>query len=131
MKTRVRFNDSWFVYHGSSYVFTNHILAESTYFKNHIEWTEHKITVLKPANKYQIIRHYHEFEKILIHDSQHQPFLHRAKENYTNWKDGTINHSNIYYLIYCDAGRAFHKIIQRKKFDMFCGMEMYNFEELP
>ena len=37
-------------------VFTNHILAANTYFRNHIEWTEHKITVLKPANKYQIIR---------------------------------------------------------------------------
>ena len=37
-------------------VSTNHILAENTYFTNPIEWTELKITVLKPANKYQIIR---------------------------------------------------------------------------
>ena len=36
-------------------VFTNHILAENTYFMNHAEWTEHKIMVLKLANKYQII----------------------------------------------------------------------------
>ena len=35
--------------------FTNHILAENKYFTNHIECTEHKIMVLKPANKYQII----------------------------------------------------------------------------
>ena len=34
--------------------FTNHILAENKYFTNHIECTEHKIMVLKPANKYQI-----------------------------------------------------------------------------
>ena len=37
-------------------VFTIHILAEDTYFTNHVEWTEHKTMVLKPANKYQIIR---------------------------------------------------------------------------
>ena len=27
-------------------VFTDHILAEKIYFKNHIEWTEHKIMVV-------------------------------------------------------------------------------------
>ena len=37
-------------------VFTIHILAEDTYFTNHVEWTEHKTMVLKPTNKYQIIR---------------------------------------------------------------------------
>ena len=37
-------------------VFTNHTLAENTYFTNHTERTEHTIVVLKPANKYQIIR---------------------------------------------------------------------------
>ena len=28
-------------------VFMNHILAENTYFTNHIEWTEHTFMVLK------------------------------------------------------------------------------------
>ena len=37
-------------------VFPNHILAESAHFKNHIEWTEHKIMVLKSANKNEIIQ---------------------------------------------------------------------------
>ena len=36
-------------------VFTNLILAGSTYFTNHIEWTEHKIMVIKSANN-QIIQ---------------------------------------------------------------------------
>ena len=31
-------------------VIMNNILAENIYFMNHIEWTEHKIMVLKPAN---------------------------------------------------------------------------------
>ena len=36
-------------------VFTIHIiLTENTYFTNLIEWTEHKIMVLKPRNKYII-----------------------------------------------------------------------------
>ena len=37
-------------------VFTNHILAKNTNFTNHMEWIEHKTTVLKPANNHQIIR---------------------------------------------------------------------------
>ena len=36
-------------------VFTNHLVAENTYFANHIECTEHAIMVLKPANMYQFI----------------------------------------------------------------------------
>ena len=34
---------------------TNCILAKNTYFTNHVERTEHKITALKPSNEYQII----------------------------------------------------------------------------
>ena len=37
-------------------VFTNLILVENTNFTNHLGRTEHKIMVLKPANKYKIIR---------------------------------------------------------------------------
>ena len=49
-------------------VFTNHILAENMidfriYFTIHLGWTEHKIMVLKPANKNKIIRQ-HNFENI-------------------------------------------------------------------
>ena len=35
-------------------VFTNHILAENTYFTNRTEGTERKIMVLKPANKHKL-----------------------------------------------------------------------------
>ena len=34
--------------------FTNYILAENTYFTNLMQWTEHKIMVLKPSDKYRI-----------------------------------------------------------------------------
>ena len=44
-------------------VFTNHILVENTYFINHIGWTEHKIMVLKPAIKYQIVQHCNNFKR--------------------------------------------------------------------
>ena len=47
-------------------VFMNHILAESTYISRliiHIEWIEHKIIVLKSANKKRIIQH----QNILIY----------------------------------------------------------------
>ena len=37
----------------------NHILAKNKYFTNHIEWPEHKITILKLANKYQITQQCH------------------------------------------------------------------------
>ena len=33
---------------------------------NHIVWTERKIMVLKPANKYQIIQYYHNLEETLL-----------------------------------------------------------------
>ena len=35
-------------------VIMNHILTKNTHFMNHVEWTDRKIIVLKPANKYQI-----------------------------------------------------------------------------
>ena len=60
-------------------VFTNHILAKKTYITNHLAWTEHKIMVLKPANKYKIICQFHNFENFLINDSLHHPMLCRAK----------------------------------------------------
>ena len=42
-------------------VFTNHMLAESTYFTNHIDWTEHKIMAIKSANKNKIIQQLAQF----------------------------------------------------------------------
>ena len=37
-----------------------------SFIKKYIERTEHEIIVSKPANKYQIIEHYHNFKNILI-----------------------------------------------------------------
>ena len=56
-------------------VFTNHILAKNTYFKNHIAWWEHKIMVLKPTSKYQIIQHWDNFKNILIDNIHRHPIL--------------------------------------------------------
>ena len=55
-------------------VFTNHTLAENTYFTNHVQWTEHKI-MLKPACKYQIIQQCHNFKNIVIKIFLHHPFI--------------------------------------------------------
>ena len=103
-------------------VFTNHILAENTYFANRIEWTKHSIMVLRLSNKYQIILHHNNFKNILVDD---HPFFF-SKLKITNWKDGTINHSNIYYyyLIY-GARKAFLKLCNRRNFDFSCSIEMY------
>ena len=59
-------------------VFTNHVLAESTYFTNYIEWTDLKIMILKSANKYQIICHCHNFKNTLINNFQQ---LQNIKQN--------------------------------------------------
>ena len=84
-------------------VFMNRILAENMYLTNHIECTEHKIMVLKPANKYQIIWYCHNFENILIDDFGHDsiPLLRKRFSNiiFANCKDQTINNSNIYLLL--------------------------------
>ena len=45
----------------------NHISTEKTYFTNHMEWTQHKIMDIKPANKYRIIRVPDTFRKIMQH----------------------------------------------------------------
>ena len=99
-------------------VFTNHILAENTYFTNKREWTDHKIMVLKPENKYQIIRQRHISRNILITDFQHHLFLCWAKvvnikfftdPQITNYKDETI----IYYFIYSGARKVFRIIMQQ------------------
>ena len=42
--------DSYFIIVAK--VFSNRILAEDISFTNDVEWTEHKITALKPGNKY-------------------------------------------------------------------------------
>ena len=64
-------------------VFMNHILAWKMYFTNCIEQREHKIMVLKPANKCQIIQHCHNSKKILINYFHHHPFLFQAKVLWT------------------------------------------------
>ena len=60
-------------------VFTNNVLAENTYFTNHTDWTEHKIMVLKPANKYQFIWQCHNFKITLMGNFERHPFLYQAK----------------------------------------------------
>ena len=64
-------------------VFTNHNLTENTYLTNHIVWTELKIMVLKSANKYQIIRYYHNFENIVINDFRHH-FISSSSKSLSN-----------------------------------------------
>ena len=57
-------------------IFANHILAEKTYFANHVEQIEHRIMVLQPANRYKIVCQYHNFRNIIANDFQHHQFLH-------------------------------------------------------
>ena len=53
---RVQFNHLWFVFHDSSWSFHEPYFSRKHTFHESFEWTEHKIMILKPANKYQIIR---------------------------------------------------------------------------
>ena len=100
MQSRVRFNNSWFVFHNSSWILHKTHFSNKHIFLNYIVWTEHKILVLKLANKYRIIQQYHNFENIFIDNFHHHPFLYWAsfytEPKMTNWKDETISHWNIY-----------------------------------
>ena len=95
--------------------FTNHILAKRTYFKIHIERPEQKITVSKPANKYQIIRQCHCFKSILFDDDQHHSFFIKLKFlqswkwqiTKTRWFTLQIY---IFYLICLGVRKVFHKL---------------------
>ena len=102
--------------------FTNHILAKRTYFKIHIQWPEQKITVSKPANKYQIIRQCHCFKSILFDDDQHHSFFIKLKFlqswkwqiTKTRWFTLQIY---IFYLICLGVRKVFHKIMQKLFFN--------------
>ena len=59
--------------------FTNHILEENTNFTNHLGWTEQKIMVLKPANKYKIIWQWHDFENIFVDNFLPDPILYQPQ----------------------------------------------------
>ena len=86
-------------------VFTNHILAENTYFTNRMGWIEHKIMVLTLANKCQNIPPCHNFKNIVFDYFYHHASLHGAKSfvnifrelntNKTIKKDETISNSKI------------------------------------
>ena len=72
----VQFNltrDSYFTFLVG--VFTSYIFAKNTYFKNHIEWSEHKITILKPANEYQINQQCHSFKSIIFYKAENDKLL--------------------------------------------------------
>ena len=97
-------------------------------------WTKYKTMFLKPENKNQINWQCYNFKNILINDFHHQPFLCWAKVlqtlffrelKITNWKDQTINHSNIYFLFDLLLCRKKHfvKLYNQRKFDLSCSIE--------
>ena len=102
--------------------FKNHILAKSTYFMIHREWPEQKVTVSKPANKYQIVRQCHSFKSILIDDDQHHSFfielkfLQSWKWQITKTRWFTLQ-IYIFYLICLGARKVFRKIMQKLFFN--------------
>ena len=55
--SRVRFNNSWFVFHDSSWSFHKPYSCKK-HFTNCIGWTEHTTMVLKPTSRHQIIWHW-------------------------------------------------------------------------
>ena len=100
-------------------VFTNHIVAENTYFANHIEWIEHAVVVLKPANKYQIIWQCYNFrtgitDKFFMSKS----FLNLIFYGTENDKlqQFTIQ-IFIYYLIFLSTRKIFQRIMQHMFFN--------------
>ena len=104
MSQRVPFKDLWSIFQDSSWNF--HGPYVNACFKNHTEWTEHKIMVFKPATKYQINWQCHNFKNTLLDDFQHHPFVCRAKVLEKNFYGGENNklqrrdnHSNICLLL--------------------------------
>ena len=67
--SRVRFNNSWFVFHDSSWSFHKPYSCKK-HFTNCIGWTEHTTMVLKPTSRYQIIWHWdNSVSRVLFNDS--------------------------------------------------------------
>ena len=129
----VQFNNSWFIFHDS-------ILAENKNFMNHLGWTEHKIMVLKPANKSKIIGQCHNFLKdfyqwfpSLSNSLSSKGFVNILFYGDNLWKqlnDKTRQLTTqvfIYYLIYSET--FFIKSCNTRKFDMSSSMEIHHFEK--
>ena len=114
MSTEVRFDDSWFVFHDSSWSFHESYLSRKHVFDKSYRGTEHKIMVLKPANKYQIIWYCHNFENILIDNFWHHSISLLSKSFQISFlqiaktRQLTIQRF-IYYLIYSGVRKVFYK----------------------
>ena len=137
--SRPRRNDSWFVFHDSSWSFHEPYLAENTYFTNRLEWTQHKIMIFKPVSKYQIIRHLHNFKNILstistiIHFFIKQTFskhhFTRSRNNKPKRRDNDLFKHLLFNLLWC-LEKQFVKLCSTRNFNLSCSIEMYHFEKL-
>ena len=135
--SRLRRNDSWFVFHNSSWSFHEPYLAENTNFTKRLERTQHKIMVFKPVSKYQIIRHLHNFKNIFIDD--HHPFLYqtnvfktsftRSRNNKPKRRDNDLFKHLLFNLLWC-LEKQFVKLCSTRNFNLSCSIEMYHFEKL-
>ena len=82
----------------------NYFLAKKTYFTNYLGRTEHRIMVLKPANKYIITDNVTILKTFLLTIS----FVIQQTRKWTI-------QIFFYYLIYSGVTTAFHKIMQNKE----------------
>ena len=135
---RVRFNDSWCIFHNSSWSFhepyfrKRHIFHESYRVSEHNTrlWSENREESTKLFHIDIISKHsYRRFPPSPISLSSKSFLDIFFGAEITNWKDETINFSNIYYLIYCFAEKHL-STCSTKKFNLSCSIAVYHFEKL-
>ena len=117
-------------------VFTNHILAEKIYFKNHIEWTEHKIMVVnrqvsaKLFDNEIISKTFLSTISTIIHFFIKQRFC--KHHFFVEPKQQTQKTSQLSFTIWFTVVLENHflKLCSTKKFNLSCSKKMYHFEKL-
>ena len=122
---RVRFNDSWFVFHDSSWSFN-----ELNFSKKHIFHESYRLsrTYDYDLETYKKVLNYSTLSKFQDHSYRRFPtssisLLSKSLVNkiftelkITNWNDETFNIKTfIYYVIHSGARKAFRKVILQKE----------------
>ena len=112
---RVQFNDLWIEFHNSSQNF-HESHSSRKHFTNDTELKEHKILVLKPTSKYQIIwQWWFTALSISLLSKNFGNIIFFTEPEISNWREKTINCSNIYLLfdlLWCQKSISWNYSIQ-------------------
>ena len=119
---RVQFNNSWFLFHNSSWSFHEPYFSRKHFHKSYgmNKTQDYGLKTYTSVPNY--LKKCHNFKIIFMDNFHHHQFLYWAKVLQTSFFTKLRQfHSNktiqtlIYYFIYSGGRKAFHKVMQHKE----------------